>query len=127
MSALLSIAALPPEHVPPREEIVQEQTPAFLYKILSMENWNSSQQNGSLTLSKDDESFIHFAREDQLERITTKYWAQAPEYVVLKVDTAKLKGTMVYENNPGGTNKYYHLYAGSIPTDAVVDSQVVKN
>ena len=127
MSAFLSVVALPPTNLPPSEEIVQAQTPDFLYKILSLENWNASQQKEALVLSKDDEAFIHFSQEDQLDRIASKYWTNVPEYVVLKVNTSKVTGKLVYENNPGSTNKYYHLYEGSIPTDAVVDSQLVKN
>lgn len=115
LAIYLATAALPVEIPAPKEEIMQEQTPRYLYKVLSIENWELSQKADALTLSKDDEAFIHFSRDDQLERITSKYWTNAPKYVVLKVDTSKLIGKMVFEVNPGGTSKYYHLYEGSIP------------
>lgn len=121
----LATAALPLETSTPKEEVMQEHTPAFLYKVLSMENWEESQKAEALALSKDDEAFIHFSRDDQLERITSKYWADVPRYVVLKVNTSKLPGKMVYEANPGGTSKYYHLYDGSIPLEAIAESQIV--
>ena len=92
-----------------------------------MENWEASQNTDSLKLSIDDNAFIHFSRDDQLERITSKYWSKAPQYIVLKVDTAKLPGKMVFESNPGSTTKYYHLYEGSIPMVAVAESKTVKN
>lgn len=127
----LATAALPLEISIPKEEVMpnlnQEQTPPYLYKVLSIQNWEESQKADALTLSKDDEAFIHFSRDDQLERITSKYWAHVPKYVVLKVDTSKLSGKMVYEANPGGTSKYYHLYDGSIPLEAIAESQIVKN
>jgi uncharacterized protein (DUF952 family) len=121
LSALVSFAALPAEQ--PGEEV----TPQYLYKVLSVENWKESQSAQSLKLSKDDEAFIHFSRDDQLERITAKYWAKSPEYIVLKIDTSKLTGKMVYEVNPGGVSKYYHLYDGSIPLESVSESTNVKN
>lgn len=105
----------------------KEEAPSYLYKVLSVENWKKSQSDLTVALSTDDKDFIHFSREDQLKRITSKYWAAVPEYVVLKVDTSKLAGKLVFEANPGGTSKYYHLYEGSIPLEAITESKVVKN
>jgi uncharacterized protein (DUF952 family) len=77
-------------------------------------------------LNEADQDFIHLAREDQLDRIVGKYWDKNPEYVVLKIDTKKLPGKVVFEANPGGENKYYHLYDGSIPLKAVVESKIIR-
>ena len=100
-------------------------TPQYLYKILSAEDWNESQGSRTLELSLDDEDFIHFSKEDQLDRILDKYWADEAA-IVLKIDVAKLSGDLVYETNPGGSSKYYHLYDGEIPLDAIVDATAVK-
>jgi uncharacterized protein (DUF952 family) len=59
-----------------------------------------------------------------LDKIIEKYWAGVSEYVVLKIETAKLSGKLVLEANPAGTNKYYHLYNGSIPSNAIVESKI---
>ncbi len=91
--------------------------PLFLYKVLSIDDLEKSQE--SIHLSQMDAEFIHFATEEELPRIIKKYWADVSHYVVLKVEVAKLPGTLVLEANPGGTNKYYHLYNGSIPRAAV--------
>ena len=99
----------------------QEATPQYLYKILSLEDWQASQRAKELKLAAADNEFIHFSREDQLPRILEKYWSNSPGYVVLKIDASKLKGEMVYEANPGGSAKYYHLYNGNIPLDSVVE------
>lgn len=104
-----------------------EATPAFLYKVVSAEDWKASQTAKVVKLPSTDSAFIHLAKFDQLDRVLTKYWADVPEFVVLKVDTTKLPGKLVFETNPGNTNKYYHLYNGSIPLDAVVDSKVFKS
>ncbi len=107
--------------------MAEEAQEKYLYKIVSKEHWQESQKQKVLSLSSDDDAFIHFSKEDQLQRICDKYWAHVPEYMVLKVDTAKLPGDMVFEANPGGTAKYYHLYNGSIPFEAVISSKVIKS
>lgn len=98
--------------------------PQYLYKIVSMENWEKSMDSATLVLSSDDADFIHFSKEEQLERILKKYWADVSECVILKVESNSLNGVLVYETNPGGETKYYHLYDGSIPKDAIVESKV---
>lgn len=76
-------------------------------------------------LPADDDAFIHLAKEDQLDKIIAKYWADAPQLVILKIDTSKLQGNLVYEANPGGTTKYYHLYRGFIPFSAIAESKTI--
>lgn len=106
--------------------MIDEQTPKYLYKVLTIENWNGSQGQKNLKLASADDDFIHFSKEDQLERITSKFFADIPEYVILKIESAKLPGRMVYETNPGGSAKYYHLYDGFIPLDSIVESKIIK-
>ena len=120
----LFISAVLSAEKPPLE---QEIPPQFLYKILSLEDWKNSQGKRSVTLSSMDHEFIHLAKEDQAAKIIEKYWPGVAEVVVLKVYTNKLPGRLMYEANPGGANKYYHLYGGSIPLEAVFKSNIVKN
>lgn len=105
--------------------LVEEMAPRYLYKIVSSEDWKESQCKESLKLTDDDHDFIHFSTESQLNRIAEKYWGNVPKYIILKVDTTKIPGEMVFEANPGGSNKYYHLYNGSIPLSAVIESKLV--
>jgi uncharacterized protein (DUF952 family) len=105
---------------------VKEMTPEYLYKIISVEDWKKSQGMDSVKLSSGDHDFIHLSKEDQLDRIIEKYWTDTPEFIVLKIYTDKLPGKLVYEANPGGSNKYYHLYNGSIPLNAVFESKTVQ-
>ena len=95
-----------------------------LYKILSLESWQSSQTQEFLRLSENDKDFIHFSTHEQLENILKKYWSDGSEYIILKVDPVKLLGRLVFEANPGGVNKYYHLYDGAIPLQAVINQDV---
>ena len=99
--------------------------PKYLYKITTMENWTESQERPVLKLLIADDDFIHLATEDQIGRILTKYWSNYCDLVILKLETAKLKGRVEFETNPGGTNKYYHLYNGTIPREAVVESKIL--
>ncbi len=92
----------------------------YLYKILSQEDWGKSQNQDRLHLSREDDLFIHFSKEDQLERILSKYWKDRTDYVVLKIEVEKLVGEMAFETNPGGSAKYYHLYRGYIPVESII-------
>ncbi len=90
---------------------------------MSNKMWHASQERMTLVLSPDDSAFIHLAKDDQLNHVITKYWADAPDFVVLKLETAKLEGNLVYESNPGGNNKYYHLYKGHIPFASIIETK----
>lgn len=109
------------------QSIEQEKNiPMYLYKILSIEDWESSKTQDRITLSSMDEDFIHLATDEQLDKIIAKFWAQTSEVVVLKLNVADIPGEIKFEQNPGGANKYYHLYHGFIPQSAVVDVEIRK-
>ncbi len=99
-----------------------EKRPTFLYKVLSLNDWEKSCK--TIHVSNMDSSFIHLSTEEQLDKIIKKYWTNASEYVVLKIETDKLLGNLILEANPGGVNKYYHLYKGSIPLSAVIEMKL---
>ena len=44
----------------------------YLYKVLSLEDWNKSKSQTFVVLSKEDKEFIHLSKEDQLNRIIDK-------------------------------------------------------
>ncbi len=95
-----------------------EDIPNYLYKVLSIDHWKGS--GDIVQLPEEDHDFIHLSKEDQLERIISKYWANS-DFVILKIDAKKLPGKMVYESNQGGVNKYFHLYDGFIPMDSIIE------
>ncbi len=95
----------------------QVETPKYLYKVISVEEWGASQGKEVVDLSDADSTFIHLAREDQLDMVIKNFWGTTPVYVVLRIDTEKVTGKMVFEANPGSDNKYYHLYDCSIPLE----------
>jgi uncharacterized protein (DUF952 family) len=105
----------------------QIKKPKYLYKVLSLINWQASQNKDNIVLSHDDINFVHFATRKQLDKILKKYWAQVPDYVILQVITKKLIGTLVYEVNLGGSNRYYHLYNGYIPLNSINKLEKTQN
>jgi uncharacterized protein (DUF952 family) len=96
-----------------------------LYKIVSVEGWEETQGGDRVILSSDDHHFIHFSTKEQLDRIIAKYWSEAEKFVVLKIDTTRLIGRLVYEANVVGGSRYYHLYEGSIPLNSVIEHKLV--
>jgi uncharacterized protein (DUF952 family) len=103
----------------PKKDTKQD-VPKFLYKILTKKEWEESKNENIIKLSPQDKTFIHLSEQDQVPKTITKFYAEEPEVVVLKIDTKRLKGTLKKESNPGGTTEYYHLYDGYIPQKAVV-------
>lgn len=104
-----------------------EAVPTYLYKILSVDDWEKSQHMEHIKVPIADNDCIHFSMENQVDTIIKRYWSNIPQFFVLKVDTNKLIGNLVFEVNPGGTTKYYHLYDGAIPLSAVVEYKLVNN
>ncbi len=97
----------------------EQLAPKYLYKVISKEDWQKSIESGYVMPSSLDQAFIHLAKEDQISHVTEKFWKNK-DYLVLTLLTEKLNGKLVYETNPGGSAKYYHLYNGNIPLDAVI-------
>lgn len=94
--------------------------PQFLYKVVSYKAWQESLKLNLVVGSDIDRDFIHLAKEDELDHVVQKFW-KGQDYILLKLSTHRLSGRLVYETNPGGTTKYYHLYEGMIPLEAVVE------
>lgn len=106
-------------------QMIQNPTPEYLYKIISAEEWQKSLLQNEVVGSSIDKEFVHLAKEDQLAHVAQKFWNNM-DYIVLKLASKKLVGRLIYETNPGGSTQYYHLYEGNIPLDAVVDVTVVR-
>lgn len=95
-------------------------TPEFLYKIISANDWADSQDEPTLLLTEDEQPYINFVRQDQIDHVLDKEWNDKAA-VVLKIDTSALDGDLVYEPTQCGSEKYFNLYDGEVPLYAVVD------
>ncbi len=102
------------------------EAPKHLYKIVPLEQWQASQTKDNLVLSPEDTPYIRFLKEDELGR-TLHYWIKInAAHVVLKIKANKLVGRLVFEPNPGGSAKQYHLYNGSIAMSAIVEAKITQ-
>lgn len=100
--------------------------PKYLYKIVSSETWDLSQKEKSVPLASIDKDFVHLAEEGQVDRIAKKFFPGKKSVNILKLNTKLLPGRLVYESNPGGETKYWHLYEGSLPLNSVESSEMHK-
>lgn len=92
-----------------------------LNKILSRDKWQSSVGKDRLEGSELDlqDGFVHFSTDEQLFKTLEKFYP-GKERIVVRVDSSKLVGDLIYETNPGGETKYYHLYEGHIPMESII-------
>jgi|SRR5579862_2516774 len=122
---LVFVSSYAKENFSHKDNMESVHAPQYLYKIVSLRLWHATQNRNNVTLSAEDDAFIHFSTEDQLERIIDKFWSEVPQYVILKIETAKVTGEWAYETNPGGTTRFYHLYKGFIPINAIAEAKIV--
>lgn len=101
--------------------------PEHLYKVISQEKWTKSQSRSELILSSMDKEFIHLATDEQLANVIRKFWGDTKQFIIVKIDTKKLRGTLKFETNPGGTTQYYHLYDGAVPLEAILETTSLEN
>lgn len=101
------------------------EVPSVLYKVMSIDAWKISQEKGALHLSTMDADFVHLSKEDQVAHVVSKFW-KGEDYVLLRLDPKRFIGRLVYESNRSGSSKYFHLYEGTIPTEAVLEASVVQ-
>ena len=95
----------------------------FIYHIVLPETWEAVKHNTSYAAaSLETEGFIHCSYDHQLDGVIGRYYSDAPELVVLKLDINKLTSKLVSEPSTGG-EVYPHIY-GPINLDAVAETEV---
>ncbi|WP_019216600.1 DUF952 domain-containing protein [Legionella tunisiensis] len=86
----------------------------FVYKILTVEEWNAFEESGSFEGSVNDkkDGFIHLTFEHQYPAILEKFFKGINEVVLVEIDSRLLeKDTLKIEANKPGGEKYPHLYS----------------
>lgn len=104
---------------------MNEGVPTFLYKIVSIDNWDATKHT-ILELESNDTEFIHFSMDDQWRKIVAKRYANK-SYVLLTIDTTKLDGIWKYEFDASMREKWWHLYNGTISDRSIVSMKIVDN
>ena len=90
----------------------------FIYHIVRPETWELIKDQSSYSAeSLDTEGFIHCSYDHQLGGVLQRYYQDADNVVVMKIDVAKLTSKLVSEPSTRGES-YPHVY-GPINMDAV--------
>jgi len=99
--------------------------PQSLFKILTLAQWKEGQEKKILILGDQDETFIHLAEEHQVVKIAKKFFKDQSQVVIIELDRNKLVGRLIKERNPGGETKYFHLYDGHLPFNAIIQTSIL--
>jgi len=100
----------------------------IVYKILTLEEWNSFEEQRIFKGSKMDQKdgFIHAARDNQYQGIVNKFFKDIRPIVVVKLNAILLKsGSLKIESNRPGGDKSPHIY-GDIPCEAIMSYEIVE-
>ena len=96
-------------------------TEKHLFHIFERAKWGEAQAKGEyIAESLAKEGFIHLSTNQQLKGTAERYYQGKSGLAVLKIDIAKLKAPLKYENTSGGTELFPHLY-GPLNVDAVTN------
>ena len=88
--------------------------------ITTQQEWLQAQASGEyIPAGFTAEGFIHCSDLAQVVDTANRYYANAPDLVVLMIDPTRIRAMLVYENLEGGEMLFPHLY-GHLPISAVV-------
>jgi uncharacterized protein (DUF952 family) len=99
-----------------------------IFHVATSEDWDDARRRGSYRTSTyrrslDQEGFIHACRREQLSGVLDRWYAGAPEQlVVLEIETDLLD--VPWREDPVGDETFPHLY-GPLPARAVVGWRAV--
>lgn len=96
--------------------------PRYLYKVVSLEDWNTSQNSDLLRLSKPD---VMLLKVDQLENTIIRDWNSASEVIIVEIDVDKLKEPVLAEKDKAGKPISYQ-YSATIPLSAISEPRIVR-
>jgi uncharacterized protein (DUF952 family) len=102
---------------------------AMIFHITDTATWTVSQQQGMHTGSTRgvdlaEEGYIHCSTAQQWPGVIERYYADAPDVLLLHVDEQRLTSPLVYEQLPGAPDTFPHIY-GPLNLDAVVTAEQV--
>jgi uncharacterized protein (DUF952 family) len=94
----------------------------FIYHITSAREWSAAQAAGVYTPANfNTDGFIHCSFKDQVTIVANKYYKDANDLVLLKIETDLVSANIVEENLEGGSEDFPHIY-GKLPVKAVAAS-----
>ncbi len=89
---------------------------AFIYKIVTTEQWRAAEEAGVFTGAPIDlsDGYIHFSTGDQIRETAAKHFAGQNDLLLVAVPTAPLEHALKWEVSRGGA-LFPHLYAALDP------------
>jgi uncharacterized protein (DUF952 family) len=104
---------------------------AMIFHITDASTWSASQQLGVHTGSTRgvdlaEEGYIHCSTAQQWPGVIERYYSDASDLVLLHIDESLLTSPLVYEQLPGMSEAFAHIY-GPINISAVVSAQPLPN
>ena len=98
-----------------------------IYHIAAAADWEQAQRQGAYTMSTRgrtlaEEGFIHASTAEQVPLVAAAYYRDAPDLVLLVIDTERVGAPIRYEQVPGQPDPYPHIY-GSLNLDAILEAR----
>jgi uncharacterized protein (DUF952 family) len=99
----------------------------IIFHIALATDWEQAQRDGQYTMSTRgrtlaEEGFIHASQPAQVALVANAYYRDAPDLVLLVIDTERVGSPIRYERVPGQDLPYPHIY-GPLNPDAVVETR----
>ena len=99
----------------------------LVYHIAAAADWEQARRDGEYTVSTRgrtlaEEGFIHASTAAQVNQVAGAYYRDAPDLVLLVIDTERVGSPIRYELVPGQDQPYPHIY-GPLNLDAVVETR----
>jgi len=96
----------------------------FIYHIAETADWAQARRDGQYTMSTRgrtlaEEGFIHASTAEQVPLVADAFYRDAPDLVLLVIDTERVGAPIRYEQVPGQPDPYPHIY-GPLNLDAVL-------
>jgi uncharacterized protein (DUF952 family) len=98
-----------------------------IYHIAAAADWDQARRDGQYTTSTRgvtlaEQGYIHASTAAQVTGVANAFYRDAPDLVLLVIDTERVGPPIRYETPPGGDQAYPHIY-GPLEADAVVATQ----
>jgi glutathione S-transferase len=99
----------------------------LIYHIATAADWEQARRVGRYTTSTRgrtlaEEGFIHASTAAQVAQVADAFYRDAPDLVLLVIETERVGPEIRYERVPGQPDPYPHIY-GPLNLDAVVETR----
>tara|TARA_B100001057_G_scaffold93247_1_gene89606 strand:+ start:740 stop:1216 length:477 start_codon:yes stop_codon:yes gene_type:complete len=96
-----------------------------VYKILTLEEWNTAKKNGKVITELDqNDGFVHLSTSNQLGLTLSLYFKDHKNVVLLQINTQMLKDKLIFEepiSKNDRTGLFPHIY-GELSTEHITKS-----